>query len=91
MFRYAHETQNKINAYVLLTHNRSSLVELPLKLLKLDGVSSLQSLIGIHDIMLNVKMNSIKSFHLLMNKLRGFNEIQDIKILFIDKINKITV
>ncbi|MHA1756726.1 MAG: EamA family transporter [Promethearchaeota archaeon] len=89
LLRYTHESRNIVNASILITHEKGFLKDLPLKLLKLDGVQSIESLIGIHDLKLNVRMNSIKDFYLLTNKLRDYNEIKEIKIIFIEDINKL--
>ncbi len=90
LLRYIHESTNVINAYLLLNHNVGSLKGLAIKLLKYDGVCCVESLIGTHDLMLNVKTNSIRDFYCLVNDdLRNLEEIKNIEILFINKIHKL--
>ncbi len=90
LFRYAHETRNKVNAYILLNIRQGLLNILPIKLIKLNGVCCVQSLIGTYDLLLNIKTNSIKDIYNLINKdIRKIDGIKKIDILFIDKIKKI--
>ncbi len=90
LFRYAHETRNKINAFIILKLKQSFLKNTAVKLLKIEGITSVDSLVGSHDLLLNVKTNSIKSFYFLMNNtIRKINGVSEIKILFINEINKI--
>ena len=66
--------------------------ELPIKLLKLKGIIEVDSLIGAHDLLINVRSSSIVQFRYLVNQdLRKMKEIADIKILFIDKIHKLNI
>ncbi len=56
---------------------------------KYYGVTSTYTLVGTHDLLLNVKISSIKDFYNLINlRLKPLNEIKDIEILFINKILK---
>jgi len=53
-------------------------------------VSEINSLIGKFDLMLHVKVNSFKDFHYLINrKLKPIEEILDLKVQFVDKIEDI--
>jgi len=90
LLRYAHEIHNKVNAYILLTHKRGGLEKLSVKLIKLEGIRTVEVLIGDYDLKLNIKMNSIKAFYYLTNKLRNIKEIEQMEIFFIDSISKIT-
>lgn len=90
LFRYAHEAHNKINAYILLTNRQKTFQTLPIKLLQFDGVKSVQALVGTYDLLLNVKTTSIRALYYLINeRLRKLEGIEEIEILFIDKIIKI--
>ena len=91
LLRYIHESTNKVNAYLLLKQKRGNLTGLTLDILKFNGVNSIHALIGIHDMLVNVKTNSLRDFYSLVDeKLRKIEEIKSIKILFINKINKFT-
>lgn len=92
MLRYVHEKTSKINAYLLLSRNKVSSKKIVIKLLKINGIYGVDSLIGTYDLRINVKTNSISSFHhLVNNKLRNLNGIKEIKILFINKIHKLNI
>jgi drug/metabolite transporter (DMT)-like permease len=92
IFRYVHETTNKINAYLLISRKRKIMKDLPLKLLKLNGVISVDSLIGKYDLLVNVRTNSITHFRYLVNEdLRKIGDVSEIKIFFIDKIHKLNI
>ena len=57
-----------------------------------DGVSSVQYLVGKYDAILNIKANSLKDVYYLVNEeLRNLDAIMNLKILFINKINKLTI
>jgi DNA-binding Lrp family transcriptional regulator len=89
LFRYINESRNKINAYILIGQKQGFMKSLQLNLLQLDGVESVRSLIGTHDILVNVKTNSIKDiYHLINEELKIIEGIETVDILFIDKINK---
>lgn len=93
LFRYIHEEKNKVNAIILIKIKKGFLNILPVKLLKFDGVVGVNSLVGAHDLLINVKTNSIKDFYFLMDtQIRNLKGIKNIKkILFINKINKINI
>jgi hypothetical protein len=87
ILRYAHEVKNLVRASILLTLEKGTIKTLPLKILKYYGVISIDALAGTHDLLLNVKTNSIKEFYYLINeRLRKLNEIKNISILFINNI-----
>jgi len=89
--RYIHESTNKVNAYLLLSKKKGALKGLSLKILKFSGVFSIHSLIGTHDILVYIRTNSFREFRYLVDeKIRKLEEIKNIKILFINKIIKIT-
>ncbi len=91
LLRYIHESTNKVNAYLLLSKKTGALKGLSLKILKFSGVFSIQSLIGTHDILVYIRTNSFREFRYLVDdKIRKLKEIENIKILFINKIIKIT-
>ena len=90
LFRYAHETKNKVNAYILLNKKQGHFKDIHFELLKFDGVCCVDSLLGTHDILLNVKTNSIKDLYYLINtQIKTIEGISQIRILFIEKIHKI--
>lgn len=92
LFRYAHELKNIVNAYILLDNEIGSLKKLPMKLLKFQGVVSVDMLAGTHDLLLNVKSSSIKDFYYLVNKqIKKLDEVKNIKILFVNEINKLEI
>ncbi len=90
LLRYTHEAVNKVNAYILIEKQQGFLAHLPLKILKIDDVCCVNSLIGTHDLMIHVKTNSItKLYYLVDMEIRKLDGIKKIKILFINKIHKI--
>ncbi len=92
LLRYAHEFNNKVNAIIILEKKQGLLKTLPLKLLKLDGVYCVDSLIGQYDLLLKIKTNSIKEiYNLIDTEIRKIEGIKNISILFINKINKLTI
>jgi len=92
LFRYAHELKNIVNAYILLNNNIGNLKKLPMKLLKFRGVMSVDTLAGTHDLLLNVKSSSIKDFYYLVDKqIKKLDEVKNIKILFVNEINKLEI
>jgi len=92
LLRYVHESTNRVNAFILITRHKGTMENLALKLLKYDGVSCVQYLVGTHDIILNIKANSIRDLYYLVNKkIRGLKEIKDLEILFIDEIKKLSI
>ncbi len=90
LLRYVHENNIKVNALLLLSTKLGVIKELPLKLLKFSGVNSVEILIGTHKMLVSVKKSSIKDLYCLNEELRKFKEIKKIKILFINKINKLS-
>ena len=92
LLRYIHESTNKVNALIMIKRRKGTMDKLALKLLKNDGVYCVQYLVGTYDMILNIKTNSIRELYYLVNdKIRNLMEIKDIKILFINKINKISI
>ena len=82
LFRYAHELKNIVNAYILLNNNIGNLKKLPMKLLKFQGVMSVDTLAGTHDLLLNVKSSSIKDFYYLVDKqIKKLDEIIWLEIM----------
>lgn len=91
ILRYAHEVKNMVHAYLLITLKRGVISNLPIKLLKSYGVTAIDSLIGSHDLLIRIKISSIKDFYYLVNrKLKRIEDIKNVEIFFIDKIEKIT-
>jgi len=89
LLRYINESRNKINAYILIGQKQGFMKSVQLNLLQLDGVESVRSLIGTHDILVNVKTNSIRDvYHLINEELKIIEGIETVDVLFIDKINK---
>ena len=92
ILRYIHESTNKVDALILIKRSKGTMDKLALKMLKNDGVYCVQYLVGTYDMILNIKTNSIRELYYLVNdKIRNLMEIKDIKILFINKINKISI
>jgi len=90
VLRYAHEVKNIVHAKILLKIKKGCLNRIPLKILKFYGVREVNSLIGKFDLLLHVKVNSIKDFHYLINrKLKPIDEILDLKVQFVDKIEDV--
>ncbi len=91
LFRYINESRNKINAYILIGQKQGFMKVIQLQLLQLEGVERVRSLIGTHDILIDVKTNSIRDvYHLINEELKIIDGIESVDILFIDKINKYT-
>jgi drug/metabolite transporter (DMT)-like permease len=89
VFRYAHEIKNIIHAVIFLKLKKGFLKELSIKILRFYGVRSIETLIGKFDLMLNIKLNSFRDFNYLINrKLKQMEEIIDIEVQFIDKVEK---
>lgn len=92
LFRYAHELKNIVNAYLFLDNEIGSFKKLPMKLLKFRGVVSVDTLAGTHDLLLNIKSSSIKDFYYLVNKqIKKLDEVKNVKILFVNEINKLEI
>ena len=91
ILRYAHEIKNMVYAYLLVTLKRGVMGDLPIKLLKSYGIIAINSLVGSHDLLINIKISSIKDFYYLVNKqLKGINDIKKIEIFFVNKVEKTT-
>ena len=92
LLRYIHESVNKVNALIAINLKQGNIERIPLKLLKYDGVSSVQYMVGTYDILLNIKANSLREVYYLVNEeLKTLDAILNLKILFINKINKLTI
>jgi DNA-binding Lrp family transcriptional regulator len=92
MLRFIHESVNKVNALIAINLKQGNMERFPIKLLKYDGVSSVQYMVGTYDIILTIKANSLKDVYYLVNEeLRNLEAIMNLKILFINKINKLTI
>ncbi len=90
VLRYAHEVKNVINAYILLKVKKGCLNTIPIRILKFYGIKEIYSLIGKFDLMLEVRVNSFKDFHYLINrKLKPLNEILEVEVQFVNKKEKI--
>ncbi len=90
LFRYAHETHNKVNACILLKKHQKKMKSIPLQLLKFNGVVSVQALIGQFDILINVQTSSIKAlYYLINNQIRTIEGVISVDLLFINQIAKI--
>lgn len=90
--RYIHETTSKVNAFIMIKRRKGAMNKLALNLLKNEGICCVQYLVGKYDIILNIKTNSIRDLYYLVNeKIRNLREISDIKILFINEINKLSI
>ncbi len=89
VIRYSHEVKNLVHAVLLLKLKKGSINRISLRIFKYHGITSTYALVGTHDLLLNVKISSIKDFYNLINiRLKPLNEIEDIEILFINKIVK---
>ena len=92
MFRYSHEIKNLVQAVLLLKLKKGSINRIALHIFKYYGVMSTYALVGPHDLFLHIKIGSIKDFYNLINtRLKPLNEIRDIEILFINKIEKVPI
>jgi len=92
LLRYIHESVNKVNALIAINLKQGNMERFPMKLLKYDGVSSVQYMVGTYDIILNIKANSLRDLYYLVNEeLRNLDAIMNLKILFINKINKLSI
>jgi drug/metabolite transporter (DMT)-like permease len=92
IIRYSHEVKNLVQAILLLKLEKGSTNKIALRVFKYYGVTSIYALIGAHDLLINVKISSIKDFYNLINlRLKPLNEINDVEILFINKVVKTPV
>ena len=80
-----------VNAYLLITLKKGVIGALPVKILKNYGIVTVNSLIGSHDLLIKIKISSIKDFYYLVDKkLKSVSDIKKIEIYFINKFEKIT-
>lgn len=92
MLRYSHEVKNLVQAVLLLKIKKGSIKKVAIRVFKYYGVTSISALIGTQDLFLDVKISSIKDFYNLVNRrLKPLKEIENIDILFINKIEKIPI
>jgi drug/metabolite transporter (DMT)-like permease len=91
IFRYAHETKNLIKAYLLISLKSREIKSTILKILKYNGIMSIYALIGSFDLLVYVKVSSIRDLYSLVdNRLKPIDEIKNLEILFINKIEKLS-
>lgn len=89
IFRYAHEVKNLVQAIALLNLKKGAISTIPTKILKYHGVQSAHALIGTNDLLVNIKISSIKDFYYLINnRLKPIREVNNLEILFINKQEK---
>ena len=80
-----------VSAFLLINLRKGSMGLLPVKILKNYGIVAIHSLIGSHDLLINIKISSIKDFYYLVDKkLKNISDIKKLDIYFINKIEKIT-
>jgi len=92
VLRYSHEIKNLVKAVLLLKINKGSMKKVALRVFKYYGVISTYALVGTNDLLLDIKISSIKDFYnLINNRLKPLKEIENIDILFITKIEKIPI
>jgi hypothetical protein len=91
ILRYSHEVKNLVQAVLLLKIRKGSMNKVVPRVFKYYGVTSTYALIGTNDLLLNVKISSIKDFYELVNvRLKPLKDIQNIEILFTNQIEKIS-
>ncbi|MFW9771963.1 MAG: hypothetical protein ACFFFB_06150 [Candidatus Heimdallarchaeota archaeon] len=91
ILRYSHEVKNLVQAVLLLKIKKGSMNKIALRVFKYYGVTSTYALIGTNDLLLNVKISSIKDFYELVDlRLKPLNDIQNIEILFTNQIEKMS-
>ena len=91
ILRYAHEVKNIVNAFLSITLSKGAIGSLPIKILKNYGIMRIDSLIGAHDLLIQVRISSIKDFYYLVDKkLKSINDIKKIEIYFVNKFEKIS-
>ena len=89
VFRYSHEVKNLVQAVLLIKLKKGAINKIALRIFKYHGIISTNVLVGTHDLLLHIKMSSIRDFYSLIDtRLKPLNEIRDIEILFINKIEK---
>jgi DNA-binding Lrp family transcriptional regulator len=91
VFRYAHETKNLVKAYILISLKKGEIKSTILKILKYNGVISVYALIGTFDLLVDVKVSSIRDLYSLVdNRLKPIDEVKNLEILFINKAEKLS-
>ncbi|MFW9827218.1 MAG: Lrp/AsnC ligand binding domain-containing protein [Candidatus Thorarchaeota archaeon] len=91
VFRYAHETKNLVKAYILISLKKGEIKSTILKILKYNGVISVYALIGTFDLLVDVKVSSIRDLYSLVdNRLKPIDEVKNLEILFINKTEKLS-
>ncbi len=89
VLRYSHEVKNLVQAVLLLKIKKGAINRITLHVFKYYGITSIIALVGIHDLLLNIKTSSIRDFYNLINtRLKPLTDIKNIEILFINKIVK---
>lgn len=92
MFRYAHEAKNLVKAHLLITLKKGTLKPIILRILKYYGITKVSALIGTYDLIVDVKTNSIRDLYFLVDKrLKPLDQIKKIDILFINKVEKLSL
>ncbi|MFX0035932.1 MAG: hypothetical protein ACFE9I_09875 [Candidatus Hermodarchaeota archaeon] len=92
MFRYAHEAKNLVKAYLLITLKKGTLKPIILRILKYYGITKVSALIGTYDLLVDVKTNSIRDLYFLVDKiLKPLDQIKNVEIIFINKIEKLSL
>ena len=85
--RYAHEVRNVVQAVIFLKIKKGCLQNLPIRILKYYGVRKIETLIGEHDLKLDVKVNSFKDYNYLINRrLKPMEEIISLEAQFVDNV-----
>ncbi|MFX0004360.1 MAG: Lrp/AsnC ligand binding domain-containing protein [Candidatus Hodarchaeota archaeon] len=91
VFRYAHETKNIVKAYILISLKKGNTKSTILKILKYNGIISINALIGTYDLLIDVKVSSIRELYYLVDKrLKPINEVKNVDVLFINKAEKLS-
>ncbi len=89
VLRYAHETKNLVQAFLLISSDKGCVSTLPLKLLRFYGIMSVEYITGTRDFVIYVRISSVKDFNVLINqKLRSLPQIKKVDMLFVNKIYK---
>ena len=87
ILRYAHEVRNVVQAVIFLKIKRRNLQNLPIRILKFYGVRKIETLVGEYDLKIDVKVNSFKDFHYLINRrLKPLEEIISLDAHFVDNV-----
>ncbi|TFG16191.1 MAG: EamA family transporter [Promethearchaeota archaeon] len=87
ILRYAHEVRNVVQAVIFLKIKKRYLQSLPIRILKFYGVRKIETLIGGYDLKIDVKVNSFKDYHYLINrKLKPLEEIISLEAQFVNNV-----